>query len=207
MKISDLENYSQSIKNKGTKDLTKKEKVPAFNSIGQKVIDLSIAIILRFIAFIITFKMMMLTLPKSSIEMIQSVTTPVEIIAMSSQTGIDKLSIKCAIFAFLIGTAYYVVMASKCKFGTIGMKVAGLTISNRNGERPTIWQAMFWYHLRLIYPICGILAILTFVKNGVDGIFVILLTISAFFSDTPRMIFGISSLDEKISGVKILRKK
>ena len=97
-------------------------------------------------------------------------------------------------------------MVTKCKFGTIGMKITNLGISNRNGEKPTIIQAIIWYHLRIIYPICGILSLAVFAKYGMNGTFAILLLLTALFSDTPRMIFGISSLDEKISGVKLFEK-
>jgi hypothetical protein len=97
-------------------------------------------------------------------------------------------------------------MVTKCKFGTIGMKVTNLDIINRNGEKPTVIQAIVWYHLRIIYPVCGIFSLAVFSKYGMNGTFAILLILAALFSDTPRMIFGISSLAEKISGVKLFEK-
>jgi uncharacterized RDD family membrane protein YckC len=98
-------------------------------------------------------------------------------------------------------------MVSKCEFGTIGMKLTKLGIANRNGERPNIVQAIIWYHLRIIYPVCGVLSVIVFTKYGINGTFVILLLLAAMFSDTPRIIFGIPSLSEKISGVKLFEKQ
>ena len=208
MKISDLQNYetpkSLSSKKKGV--ISEKTKLPAINSIGQKVIDIAISSTIRFIIFIISFKMMLSTMPKNITQEIALAVTPVEKFAVASMYGIDKISIYCFIFAFFCGTVYYVLMVTKCKFGTIGMKIANLGIANKMGVRPTVMQAITWYHLRIIYPICGILSLVVFSKYGINGTFVILLTLAAIFSDTPRMIFGIPSLAEKISGVKLFEK-
>ena len=61
MKISDLQNYqiSSSKEKKGNKTKTK---LPAINAIGQKLIDATITITIRFVAFILSFKIAMKTI-------------------------------------------------------------------------------------------------------------------------------------------------
>ena len=208
MKISELQNYQspKTLSSKKKGDTFEKTKLPVINSIGQKVIDIAIASTIRIVIFIISFKIVVSTMPKKITQEIALAVTPVEKFAVASMYGIDKISIYCFIFAFFCGTVYYVLMVTKCKFGTIGMKVTNLDIINRNGEKPTIIQAIAWYHLRIIYPVCGILSLAVFSKYGINGTFAILLILAALFSDTPRMIFGISSLAEKISGVKLFEK-
>jgi|GEM_PF-4857695 len=208
MKISDLQNYQtpKGISSQKKNNISGKTKLPAINSIGQKLIDIVISSTIRFMIFIISFKIAISTMPKNITQEIALAVTPVEKFAIASMYGIDKIGIYCFIFAFFCGTFYYVLMVTKCKFGTVGMKVAKLGIANRNGEKPTFLQAIAWYHLRIIYPVCGILAFFVFAKHGMNGTFVILILLTALFSDTPRMIFGISSLDEKISGVKLFEK-
>jgi uncharacterized RDD family membrane protein YckC len=207
MKISDLQSYQtpQIISKK--KNSREKTKLSAINSIGQKVVDVAISSTIRFLVFIALFKLAMTMVPKNIIQEIALAVTPVEKFAVASIHGIDKLAIYSLIFAFFCGTFYYVFMVSKCEFGTIGMKLTKLGIANRNGERPNIVQAIIWYHLRIIYPVCGVLSVIVFTKYGINGTFVILLLLAAMFSDTPRIIFGIPSLSEKISGVKLFEKQ
>ena len=206
MKISDLQNYqiSSSKEKKGNKTKTK---LPAINAIGQKLIDATITITIRFVAFILSFKIAMKTIPQNVTDEIALAVTPIEKFAVASMHGIDKIGIYCFIFAFCCGTLYYILMLTKCKFGTIGMKITNLDITNKIGEKPTITQIIVWYHLQIIYPVCGILSLAVFAKHGINGTFAILLILAALFSNTPRIIFGISSLDEKISGVRLFEKK
>lgn len=209
MKISDLQNYEtpkqlRSNKQKGEKPT----KLSSINSIGQKLVDFTLVSLIRFTIFIASLKIASLILiPQNIRKEIAEAVTPQEKMLLSSIYGVNKIAIWCIILAFICGTLYYVLMITKTQKGTIGMRFAKLSITNRMGEKPTAMQTLVWYHMRLIYPVCGILSLVVFKNHGMNGTFLVLILLAAAFSDTPRMMLGISSLSEKLSGVTLFDKK
>lgn len=205
MKIADLQHYETPTQLGSTKKKSeKKQKLSSINSIGQKLVDAFIAFIIRITIFIISLRTASYFLiPKNIQQEIADAATPNEKLLLSSIYGVNKIAIWCIIFAFMSGTVYYIVMIARTKKGTIGMRLTSLGIQNRIGAKPTTMQIIAWYHLRLIYPVCGILSLIVFRNHGMNGTFIVLLLLAAAFSDTPRMMLGISSLSEKLSGVAL----
>ena len=204
MDISEISKY-QFQKNK--KNNISKEKLPILNAMIQKIIDFAIAIFIRILVFLLSYKLLLYTLPKESLNAIKNATTPEQKFALIYQLdSLNTILSQSLIIGFISGIFYYVLMVSRSSFGTIGMKLTRIQIVNKNGERPTILQAIIWYHLTIIYPVCAILALLRLYNNKIDGILIILSILTLLFSEIPRTIFGLPSMAEKISGLHLCIK-
>lgn len=212
MKISDFENYKipQEESKYKVEIFKKSDRASVFAVAAQTTVDLPIVLLVRSIIIVFIVKFFTQRLPAEAFEKIQTAInygSSKELIMVAMSYNIHVYIFYGLLFAFMIGSFYYIFLLKYCKRGTLGMVISRTIPQTKNGEKPTILQATLWYYLKTVYPICITIAFLIFLKKGMNGLSVFLFFLAVPFSSIFTITFGFSPLYEKFSNIKIINKK
>lgn len=209
MKISDFDQYeipTESKEHHASLFRTGK-KISLFKRINQSFIDFTICNLLRIIVGFGIFQFLSRNLPSDIGKQLQGAKSNQEFLFIITTHHIHNYIFFAVLLSFIMGSLYYIIMMKKSSFGTIGMKFTKLVIQTKHGGKPTFLQTTLWYYIKIIYPICVIIAIIIFLTAGANFAFVVFALIAVIFSDSFTIVFGIQPLYEKFSSIKLTEKQ